>query len=93
VVFTVKVTNNSDASLKDFYLSATAAYGDDGEEAESVADSENIKDGISQTIRKGKSAVGEYAFAIPKKQIGDVQLEVSSGFQSLLFYGNAKETK
>ncbi|GAB3762883.1 DUF4352 domain-containing protein [Microlunatus parietis] len=91
VVFTVKATNNSDESLKDFYITGEAAYGEDGEVAEQVYDSD-LKE-FSGTLRPGKSATGEFGYVIPKKQTGDVQLQVSVLWDSFLFYGNAKEAK
>jgi len=91
VVLTFKVTNKSNQNLDGDLFSADVTYGKDGEPAESVFDL-GVGEGISGTVGKGRSKSGEYAYAIPTKQQGDVLVEVSPGFDysSGVFAGSVK---
>lgn len=75
--FFVKVTNGTSENLNGAYVSVDVTYGKDGSPADQVFDSNNFGDQISGTIGKDKSKTGEYSFAVPIKERGDVTVEVS----------------
>lgn len=92
-VFYVRVTNNTDQNLNGDLVSVDSTYGKDGSNADQVYDVDSFGDQISGTIAKGKSKTGEYAFAVPTKERGDVDVEVSLvdfDHDSALFSGSVK---
>lgn len=74
--FSVRITNGTDASFDANLSAPTVVSGPDGVTADMVSDTENnVGDGVSGTIVKGKSKTGVYGFVIAHPD--DVVMEMS----------------
>ncbi|CCK26268.1 putative secreted protein [Streptomyces davaonensis JCM 4913] len=90
VKFTIKVVNNSDATVDANQMTVNCAYGDEGKEGEAIYD--DGLDGLPDTrILAGRSLSVPWACELPKKEIF-LQVEVSPDWESeeSIFAGDVK---
>ncbi|MFJ2261638.1 hypothetical protein ACIOKD_25450 [Streptomyces sp. NPDC087844] len=88
--FTIKIVNESDASVNADELSVNCAYGDEGKEGDAIFD-EGL-DGLPETrILAGRSLSVVWACELPKKQ-KYLQVEVAPDYESetAVFTGDVK---
>lgn len=93
--FTVRITNSGSEKFDTALASVDVSYGNDGDSAEAVFDSgkAEAENTFAGTITKGKSRSADFAYAIPKKQMENVQIEVSPNFiteGTVIFQGALK---
>lgn len=95
--FTVRVTNKGTAKFDATLVSTNVTYGGDGDAATNVVDVDKsgaLKYAATFTgvITPGKAKSADYAYAIPQKQWGDVQIEVAPGMtgSTAVFTGSLK---
>lgn len=82
VIVTVQVRNSGSSTFDGTMVQVNAAYGADGNSADEVYDSERSlpDDGLDAKILPGKTRTGHYAFAVPAKQAGHVEIQVTPDF-------------
>jgi hypothetical protein len=74
------VVNGTGAPFNAVLVSATLTYGETGEKAEAVFDSQNrVGCSFQQKILPGKKATAVCGFSVPKPGLADLQLQVSLG--------------
>ncbi|WAZ25186.1 hypothetical protein STRCI_006662 [Streptomyces cinnabarinus] len=90
VKFTIKVVNNSDATVDANQMTVNCAYGDEGKEGEAIYD--DGLDGLPDTrILAGRSLSVTWACELPKKETF-LQVEVAPDWESeeSIFAGDVK---
>jgi hypothetical protein len=82
VIVTVQVRNSGSTPFDGTMLQVEAAYGSDGSSGDEVFDAErNLPDGgLEAKILHGKTKTGHYAFAVPAKQAGNVEIQVTPDY-------------
>jgi hypothetical protein len=93
VIVTVTLKNTTDKAFDTALTQVSLASGPNGDTAESVFDSANgVSSGLEGSIAPGRSKTAKYAFAVPKKQIADLMVEVQPSWEhaSAFFEGAAK---
>ena len=77
-IFTIRITNGGKTSFDAYLVRAIVTYGEAGEEAADVLDSENDTDiGFTGKILPGKAMSQDLGYAIPAAELGDVTMQVA----------------
>lgn len=86
-VLQIRVTNGSKAPIEVDAASGTMTYGPDGQEASIVSDAGITS--MSGKVLPGKAKTGTYGYAVPKRYLGDTQLEFIFDYDhgSVIFTG------
>lgn len=78
---TVKLTNNSSQQLDLTLADVHVKSGANGTQADGIFDSENnLGLGFEGSIAPGRSATADYGFSVPPGDLGNIDIEVSPGF-------------
>jgi hypothetical protein len=90
--FTIRITNGSKEPFDATLAVPSATYGEAGTTAEIVTD-EKVGGGFTGKILPGKSMSAPWAFAIPKKELGNVTLQLELAVldkEPAIFTGSAQ---